>query len=410
MWRSGLGLFLCALALAGCAGGTPEAARSKEGLPRVASAVDAEPPRGGAPADPAAIEEVEEDEAAHHHGDEDDEGDDDPELDLPPEPGVGVVVRSPLAEMTEAEIEEKILKDPAALGSLSVGFTNAGALFNGVQMPEDERWELVDPSHAWGTQETIDALTRAIAAVHRQFPDSPKLYLGHISAREGGYLSPHKSHQAGRDVDISYFLSTKHRWYQRATAANLDRDRTWAFVRALITETDVELILIDTSIQRVLKEHALKIGEDRAWLDEVFQYGSRKPRPLIRHARGHASHIHIRFYSPVAQEAAARAYPLLLKHKLIKPTTYYVHHTARKGQTLGALARRYGTTVKAIQRANGLRTTLIQAKRVYKIPRAGGPAAPPQQITVPPRRLPPPVQAAAPPPERPRAAGPALGR
>lgn len=408
MGRSGVGLFLCALVLAGCAGRTPEAARSKEGLLRVSSAVAAEAPRGGEPADPAAIEEAaEEGEAAHPQGEEDGEIDDD--LDLPAEPGAGVVARSPLAGMTEAEIEERLLKDPASLGPLSVGYTNAGALINGVRMPEDERWELVDPDHAWGTRETIDALTRAIGEVHQRFPASPKLYIGHISARDGGHLSPHRSHQAGRDVDISYFLKAGHRWYQRATAANLDRERTWAFVRALITETDVELILIDSSVQRLLKEHALKIGEDKAWLDDVFQYGSRRPRPLIRHARGHASHIHVRFYSPIAQESGARAYPLLVKHKAIKPRTYYVRHTARKGQTLGTLARMYGTTVKAIQRANGLRTTAIQAKRVYNIPRAGGgPSAPPTHVTVPQRRLPPPKAAATPAPERPLGAGPAL--
>ncbi|WP_234023058.1 penicillin-insensitive murein endopeptidase [Sorangium cellulosum] len=400
---------LCALGIAGCAGRAPEAARSRESLQRVVAEVSAEPGQGapaaapGAAADEAAAAE---DAEAHDDGVEVDD-----DFEPPVEPGVGAAVHSPLASMTEAQIEELLAKDPAALGPMSLGPTNAGALFNGIRMPEDPRWELVDPNHAWGTRETVESLERAIAEVHRQYPGSPKLYIGHISARSGGRLSPHKSHQAGRDVDISYFLDARHRWYQRATAANLDRERTWAFVRALITETDVELILIDTSVQRLLKEHALKIGEDKGWLDEVFQFGSRKPRPLIRHARGHANHIHIRFYSPIAQESAVRAYPLLVKRGAIKPTTYYVRHTAKKGQTLGSLARQYGTTVEAIKRANGLRSTAIQAKRVYNIPRAGGgPAAPPlKHVTVPPRRLPPPRVADPSVPERRDDIGPALG-
>ncbi|WP_437607779.1 penicillin-insensitive murein endopeptidase [Sorangium sp. So ce834] len=399
---------LCALVLAGCAGSAPEAARSKDRLLRATASVSVEP-GAGAPAPGAAAEEAAD---AHEHEDEVDEdgaevGDG---LDPTVDPAAGTRAHSPLAAMTEAQIEELLAKDPAALGPMSVGATNAGALFNGVRMPESDRWELVDPGHAWGTRETVDALDRAIAEVHRQFPGSPKLYIGHISARDGGRLSPHKSHQAGRDVDISYFLDARHRWYQRATAANLDRERTWAFVRALITETDVELILIDSSVQRLLKEHALKIGEDRDWLDEVFQYGSRKPRALIRHARGHANHIHIRFYSPVAQESAVRAYPLLVKRGAIKPTAQYVRHTAKKGQTLGSLARQYGTTVEAIKRANGLRSTAIQAKRVYNIPRpSSGPAAPPKHVVVPPRRLPPPRAAEASRPVRHEEAGPSLG-
>ncbi|XXX75663.1 penicillin-insensitive murein endopeptidase [Sorangium sp. So ce134] len=403
---------LCALVLAGCAGRAPEAARSKDSLLRVASAVSVEP-SGGAPSPAlgAAGHEAAH-AAAHEHEDEVDEdgGEVDDGLELHADPGAGTRAHSPLAAMTDAQIEELLAKDPAALGPMSVGATNAGALFNGIRMPESDRWELVDPGHAWGTRETVDALDRAIAEVHRQFPGSPKLYIGHISDRDGGRLSPHKSHQAGRDVDISYFLDARHRWYQRATAANLDRDRSWAFVRALITETDVELILIDSSVQRLLKEHALKIGEDKDWLDDVFQYGSRKPRPLIRHARGHANHIHIRFYSPIAQESAVRAYPLLVKRGAIKPTAQYVRHTAKKGQTLGSLARQYGTTVEAIKRANGLRSTAIQAKRVYNIPRpSSGPAAPPKHVVVPPRRLPPPRAAEAPPPARHEGAGPALG-
>ncbi|WP_437936745.1 LysM peptidoglycan-binding domain-containing protein [Sorangium sp. So ce341] len=410
MGRSTLLSVLCALVLAGCAGSAPEAARSKDRLLRVAASVSTEP-GAGAPAPGAAAEEAALADAHEHEDEVDEDGAEvDDGLDVPVDPGAGTRAHSPLAAMTEAQIEELLAKDPAALGPMSVGATNAGALFNGVRMPESDRWELVDPGHAWGTRETIDALDRAIAEVHRQFPGSPKLYIGHISARDGGRLSPHKSHQAGRDVDISYFLDARHRWYQRATAANLDRERTWAFVRALITETDVELILIDSSVQRLLKEHALKIGEDKGWLDEVFQYGSRKPRPLIRHARGHANHIHIRFYSPVAQESAVRAYPLLVKRGAIKPTAQYVRHTAKKGQTLGSLARQYGTTVEAIKRANGLRSTAIQAKRVYNIPRpSSGPAAPPKHVVVPPRRLPPPRAAEASPPVRHDDAGPALG-
>ncbi|WP_437598727.1 penicillin-insensitive murein endopeptidase [Sorangium sp. So ce590] len=406
MGRSSMVSVLCALVLAGCAGRAPEAARSKDSLLRVVAAASAEP-SSGAPASGTAAGE-----AAPAHEDEvdDDDGENDDGLDLAAEPGTGARAHSPLAAMTEAQIEELLSKDPAALGPMSVGATNAGALFNGIRMPESDRWELVDPGHAWGTRETVDALDRAIGEVHRQFPGSPKLYIGHISDRDGGHLSPHKSHQAGRDVDISYFLDARHRWYQRATAANLDRERTWAFVRALVTESDVELILIDTSVQRLLKEHALKIGEDKGWLDDVFQYGSRKPRPLIRHARGHANHIHIRFYSPIAQESAVRAYSLLVKRGVIKPTAYYVRHTAKKGQTLGSLARKYGTTVEAIKRANGLRSTAIQARRVYNIPRpSSGPAAPPKHVVVPPRRLPPPRAAEASPPVHHAEAGPALG-
>jgi penicillin-insensitive murein endopeptidase len=73
----------------------------------------------------------------------------------------------------------------------------------------------------------------------------------------------------------------------------------------------------------------------------------------------------------------------------IKPPRYYVSHRARKGDTLGRLAKRYRTTVKAIQRANKLRSTKIYARKVYRIPKHGGVRPAPAPLHLPPRRLPP---------------------
>ncbi len=303
--------------------------------------------------------------------------------------GHGTKPPDPLAGMTTQEIDKTLLENPDRLGSISVGSCDAGALFNGVQMPPGEHWKRVDAAHEWGTRETVDDLIRCIEHVNDEFPGSPPMYIGHISARHGGHLVPHVSHQSGRDVDVSYYYKPdKQRWYRYATRDNLDLPRTWAFVRAVITLTDVKLLIIDRSIQKLIKDYALSIGEDRAWLDDVFRGRPGKLRPLIIHAAGHRTHIHVRFYSPKAQARARRAYPLLVKHGLIKPPTYYVTHKVKKGETLAQLARRYHTTVQAIQRANGLRSTLIQAKKEYRIPRHGGVAAS-GALVLPPRRLPP---------------------
>ena len=300
----------------------------------------------------------------------------------------GQSVPHPLADWTPEQIEEALLESPEVLGPMSIGSPNAGRLFNAVRMPEDPRWSLVGEPNVWGTQETIDSVIRCIDRVNTLFPDTLPLYVGHISSEHGGPLAPHVSHQAGRDVDLGYYYRSSERWFRRANAQNLDRARTWALVRALITETDVELILIDISLQRLLREYATSVGEDPEWLDDVFGGAGATRRPLIRHARGHATHLHARFYSPLARETARLAFPALLKHGLIEPPKRYVMHRAQRGDTLGKLARRYGTTVREIQRANGLRSTVIIAKRSYRIPQQG-PANEPPPVAVPPRRLPP---------------------
>lgn len=51
-----------------------------------------------------------------------------------------------------------------------------------------------------------------------------------------------------------------------------------------------------------------------------------------------------------------------------KPTTTTTRHLVKKGDTLYSLSRKYGTTVSAIQKANGISGTSIHIGRTYIIP------------------------------------------
>ena len=169
---------------------------------------------------------------------------------------------------------------------------------------------------------------------------------------------------------------------------NLDLARTWAFVRALVTETDVEMIFIDHTLSTAIRRYAETLGEDQPWLDRIFSTTPAEG-PIVRHARGHATHMHVRFYNPKAERRARQAYPFLVKHELVDKVEVYRYHRAQRGETLGKLAKHYGTTVRAIQRANSLRTNLIQAKKSYKIPTTAALWYTNTTSEVPPRRLPP---------------------
>jgi len=354
-------------------------------------------------------------------GDDDHEGDDQtPSSWNPPT----APARSPLADLPADEIKRRLKDDPTSLGSISIGATNRGALFNGVQVPAGEHWSMTDPGNAYGTAESVEQLIGAIEAVNEKYPKTQKMIIGHFSARRGGRLKPHKSHQAGRDVDVSYYFVDTKAWYSTANAQNLDRARTWAFVKALLLKADVEMILIDSSVQKLLRDHAIAAGEDRQFVDRVFQVSNNKQAfAPIRHAPGHATHIHIRFRSPVAVASGQVAAAYLpkpkdptrersaAKHavaqndrtskdvagkdegrkdgaskgagskdssgkskpggKTVAPKEdepSYVMHRCRNGDTLDALARRYGTTPQAIREANGLKGNALKQKQTYKIP------------------------------------------
>ena len=64
-----------------------------------------------------------------------------PTAELPPHPFV---------DKSDEEREKMLLEDPASLGPVSVGATNAGALFGGEKMPYGDRWRLVDQEQSWG--------------------------------------------------------------------------------------------------------------------------------------------------------------------------------------------------------------------------------------------------------------------
>jgi penicillin-insensitive murein endopeptidase len=314
---------------------------------------------------------------------------------------------APKIELSEAEIADKARHDPAALGSLSLGQPARGALVNGVQMPRDAQWKLMDPGNAWGTQETVDYIALAIHHVNTKFPETAALPIGDISAHNGGHLTPHKSHQAGRDVDLNYYLRGDQRWYSRTNAQNIDLPRSWALVKVLLRETEIDMIFIDSSIQRLLADHAVASGEDPAWIDSLFQVRGKNGAAKIRHVRGHATHLHVRFFNPRAQELGRRAEHYLpasmrpvaqskpgkngaLAHghgkkgqeKAQEPagnvnaSTRYVMHRARNGDVLVNLARHYGTTPEAIQQANGMKNNALQMGHSYKIPVAAPAPAP----------------------------------
>lgn len=299
------------------------------------------------------------------------------------------IVRSSLLEAADEELARIVDADPGALGSLSIGAPGGGAVMNAVELTPGPRILRAPGSISWGTEETIAAVNAVVDVVHALYPDTPPIFVGDIGHPKGGQLKRHESHQAGRDVDFGfYYKGGTAQWYVPGTAANLDLPRNWALVRALLVCTDVEAILLDTRIQRLLYRYALSISEDKEWLDRVFQFVKGSRDAIIRHVPLHRTHYHVRFRNPVAQELGRRVHPLLVERKIIDPPVYTIRHLVRPGQTLGHLSARYGVSVRAIMQANGLSSTLIRAGRTYRIPMRG--VAPPQQpLVLPPRMLPP---------------------
>jgi penicillin-insensitive murein endopeptidase len=278
----------------------------------------------------------------------------------------------PLDAFTEPELARRLDQDPESLGSVSLGHPHAGSLFNGVVMPENEAWKLVDPKHAYGTRETVDALRLSLRAVYDRFPNTPVVSIGHLSAKHGGHLRPHRSHQSGRDVDISfYYDGTPNRWYKKALPTNLDLARTIFLIRTLVEKTSIEMILVDQSLHDPLRQYALAQGMDPASVEGWFSTREGRP-PIVRHAPGHATHFHLRFRNPIAERSGQRLAALLNERRLVVVPPKTITHVARSGDTLAKLAARYGTSMHAIRVQNDMPNIQLVAGKTYRIPVANG--------------------------------------
>ncbi len=182
--------------------------------------------------------------------------------------------------------------------SRSIGAANDGTLRDGCRLPMAGAGYVGVGERVWGADATVAWLQWAAAQVALQFPGSAPLVIGALSAENGGFIAPHKSHQSGRDADIGYFHTARSqaRRFELTTADNLDAEKTWAFLEALLYTGDVTFIFMDYEIQASMYEALIDNGWTEATLAPLFQYpaGPSIGRGIIRHAKGHADHFHVR--------------------------------------------------------------------------------------------------------------------
>lgn len=210
-----------------------------------------------------------------------------------------------VAPLSDPDLDLAVKQKLADIGSISIGQAHRGSLFNGVQLGQSPLWEIKVPEASYGTRETVLALSAGIEEVNRMFPDTPRLGIGHLSREHGGWIRPHKSHQSGRDADIGYYYKDGAEWYVPATEQNLDVTRTWALISAFLKVSKVDYVFVDRSLHALLRAEAERVGEKPGLVAEVFD-GDKLMQPILRHARGHLTHLHVRFASPVAVQNARR--------------------------------------------------------------------------------------------------------
>jgi murein endopeptidase len=213
--------------------------------------------------------------------------------DLPVQSPVGPAAARPTFQVLPGQVRPGQVRP----GGHAVGHPNRGRLRNGVPLPESEHYRIAKAEHAFGTSHTILQLQTAITDFRARSAYEGELVVGAISREGGGRLRPHKSHQNGRDADVRLPKLAGVPKNKEPGPDEIDWPAAWRLVEAFLATGEVEYIFLEYGRQRRLVQAAHAAGADAKWLDEVVQFprSSRANVGVVRHEKGHTSHIHVRF-------------------------------------------------------------------------------------------------------------------
>jgi len=190
----------------------------------------------------------------------------------------------------------------------SIGATNGGRLRNASRLKSGPGYFIRRPERSYGADYTIKHVRRAVANVRKKHAKMHRLAVGDISAKRGGKISMHASHQSGRDIDLGFYFKKRPKGYPQSfvdvTASNVDFDATWTLLMSFVNTADApggaEKIFISYETQKVLYKQARKRRISKAKLARILQYphGRDSRKALVRHEPGHNEHMHVRFGCP----------------------------------------------------------------------------------------------------------------
>jgi LysM repeat protein len=206
----------------------------------------------------------------------------------------------PLQRKENVQIPEFEVRPDA----ISVGAPRDGQLLNGINFPADDAlYKRRKPYIMWCSSHMAKHLRGAIAAFRYTYEFEGEIVVADMSQQHGGHFPPHKSHQAGRDVDI--WLPSLKGVYQQN---HLNRDRRpnpeeadwfalYGFLKALHETGEVQQVFLAYELHDRVYQAAKLMGANDKELEEMIAYprGAHWRSSLLQHSPGHTHHIHVRF-------------------------------------------------------------------------------------------------------------------
>lgn len=234
-----------------------------------------------------------------------------PPVKTPAQPPTSPVTKPP---STGDKKEKPLNKDLQQLSNgdvrqinQAIGFPDQGSLRNATSLytkqqafSENSPFEIVSPSRNrhFGTYEMAEFISRLGTNLVDIY--NHKLFVGNISQKSGGKLSPHKSHQIGIDVDIGYpttkdsvkFPVVVQMSTRQYNPSSYSVEKTFETLKFAFNQQDIKIdrIFMDRTIKKSLCDYAKSKNEfnskDKDLVNKVFN--------SIDHVDGHGDHFHVR--------------------------------------------------------------------------------------------------------------------
>jgi penicillin-insensitive murein DD-endopeptidase len=203
---------------------------------------------------------------------------------------------------TSFDLNLRIDRQPG-LFEQAVGFYSNGSLINASQLLSEGPGFLKIirfRDRAWSSGDLAVVIRSSAEDLLYTFPGSERVQIGDMSAKAGGAIGQHASHQNGLDADIAYLRMDQREQdpdfngfdeyfvQDGRLTSNFDLERNWFFLQSLVGTGRVGRIFVDIEIKKTFCD----------------RFGNSPGTPnaeTLRRLRpwpNHANHLHLRITCP----------------------------------------------------------------------------------------------------------------
>ena len=148
---------------------------------------------------------------------------------------------------------------------------------------------------------------------NKKFMNGYVTIIGDISAKRGGKLGRHTSHQMGLDADIAYYFADQSKQKGLVDAVSSSKPigafmaaEQWALFKAMVAQGNVDRIFIHSALKKELCKVAVRNGDLKESATDGVAFETLR---VLRPESNHDNHFHLRLKCSTAQPRCRQMAP-----------------------------------------------------------------------------------------------------